>query len=196
MTPNQVKSTAQHFPFAIFLITALLLAGCSRGPKVTIPWQDTASKQYGYALQFREDSNLDLIGDQKRFLRTRAIVREHYVKVAEFFPGDQKYTPLAKLEVIEMDAGLDSSRVKTGAKDRRRGLRNLQELATQYPDYEYIQAKTLFDQGLIHQALHEFPQAQAFFQQLRDKHVSSKNGDIRELARMGGFLYNKTYTNE
>lgn len=196
MAPNWVKASAQRISYVILLTAALLLAGCGRGPKVTIPWQDTASKQYGYALQYREDSNLELIGDLKRFMKTRAIVREHYVKVAEFFPGDQKYTPLAKLEVVEMDAGLDSSRVKTADRERRQGLRRLQELATQYPDYEYIQAKALFDQGLIYQALHEYPQAQACFQKVRDKFVNSKNGDIRELARMGGFLYNKTYTNE
>lgn len=182
--------------FSLLWAAVMLLSGCGRGPQVTIPLQENAAKQYAYAINYREGSNLELITDLKRFLKTRAIVREHYVKVADFFPGDRKSTPLAKLEVIEMDGGLDFTRVKTTPKELNTAIARLQTLATDYPDYEYIQAKSLFDQGMCYQRLHEFPQAQACYQKLRDKFTASTNADIRELARMGGYLYNKTYTNE
>jgi hypothetical protein len=182
--------------FALLWVAVMFLSGCGRGPKVTIPLQENAAKQYAYAINYREGSNLELINSSKRFLKTRAIVREHNVKVADFFPGDRKSTPLAKLEVIEMDGGLDFTRVKTTPKELRTAIIRLQALATDYPDYEYIQAKALFDQGMCYQRLHEFPQAQACYQKLRDKFTSSANTDIRELARMGSYLYNKTYTNE
>lgn len=191
-----LSSSLRRQALALLCALPLLLAACSRMPRVSIPLQENAGTQLAYAMSYRDQSNMDLVTNMKHFLMIRAIVREHYRKVIEYFPGDRKATPLAELEVVEMDAGLDSARVKISAHETRRGIRQLQELAAKYPEYDYIQAKALFDQGMCFRSLHEFPQAQSCFKQVNTKYLKSSSKEIRDLAVQAGTYYNRTYVNE
>lgn len=175
----------------------LLLGGCGRGPRVTIPLQESAGQQYKYADDYRESSNIALMTDVKRIMKTRTVVREHYRKVYELFPADRKATPLAKLEVIEMDTGLDTPRAKPAKGEIRAGIKQLQKLAEEYPEFDYIQAKSVFDQGLCHQKLFEYAPAMTCFKQVRDKYLTyDKDKNIRDLARLSAYYYNQSHTNE
>jgi tetratricopeptide (TPR) repeat protein len=183
--------------FGLALLCVLpLLAACGRGPRVSIPLQENPGKQYAYALNFRDQSNMALITNERRYRKVRSIVREHYQKVIDFFPGDRKATPLAELEVIEMDAGLDSARVKVSSHDLRNSIKQLQDLAAKYPEYDFIQAKALYDQGLCFRLLRDFPQAQACFRQVNEKYLKNASKEIRDLAIQAGTYYNRTYVNE
>lgn len=178
------------------LTLLLLLDGCRSRPQVTIPLLESAAKQYAYAINQREESNLELITDKDRFKKAQAIVREHFIKVAEFYPGDRKHTPLAKLEVIEIDAGLTFSRVPPTPKEIRAAIPVLKALGSEYPDYDYIQAKTLLDTGMCYKALREYPKAQSYFKQVSDTFMNNTNEKIRDLARLASINYHQSYTNE
>lgn len=180
---------------------ALLLTGCGmfhHTPQVTIPLLENAGKQYAYAISQREESNLELISEKGRFKKAQAIVREHFRKVAELYPGDRKYTPLAKLEVIEIDAGLAFTRVQPTSKEIRAAIGELKKLAAEYPDYDppFIQAKALLDQGFCYKALHEYPKAQACFKQVSEQYINNSNEKIRDMARLASINYHQSYTNE
>lgn len=192
---NVFPQSAIRISYLLLLLT-LLLAGCARGPRVTVPLQENAEKQYGYALQHRANSNLILITDKDTLKKERAIAREHFRKVVEFFPNDRKATPMAKLEMLEMDASLDTSRIEVAPGQLRDSIRQFQKLAGDYPEFEFIQAKTLLDQGLCYNQLHDFAKAMASFQQLRDKFAQSTDKHIRDLSRLGAYFYNQSHVND
>lgn len=183
---------------AALLLGALALApaACTsfqRAPQVTVPVQESAAKQYAYAVKYRGEKNLALIREDKRFEKARLVVYQTFGKVVEHFPEDRTFTALAKLEMIEMDAGLDHQRVKVSKGQVHRAIRELRQLAKAYPEFDYIQAKTLYDQGLCHKRLGEYPQAQECFKQVRDRFAKHKNQDIANLAQRASVFYNQTY---
>lgn len=197
---NTIRHRASAATLCALALT-LLLAGCSvfhHTPQVTIPLLENAGKQYAYAVSQREQSNLELISEKGRFKKAQAIVREHFRKVAELYPGDRKYTPLAKLDVIEIDAGLAFSRVPPTTKEIRTAIGELKKLAAEYPDYDppFIQAKALLDEGFCYKTLRDYPKAQACFKQVSEKYINNGNEKIRDLARLGSINYHQSYTNE
>lgn len=187
-------------PIVALLLTAWLLplAGClHHKPEINVPIEQNAAAQYNFAVKYRDDANLPLILDKKKMMFSRSVVRENFKKVADYFPQDRKYTPLAKLELIEIDAGLDEKRVEPSTRQEHAALRELDRLAREYPEFTFVQAKTLYDQGLIYKRMGDFAQAQDRFKLLRDRYTGNPDAIIANLAQRAAYYYNKTYvTNE
>jgi tetratricopeptide (TPR) repeat protein len=176
---------------------ASILLGCVYSEQtVNVPVKESAAEQYSYAIQYRQDKNLKLIVDKKKFLKAREVVRQVINKVSENFPDDRMFTPLAKLDAAEMDAGLDDSRVEVSRRQVHQAIERLGSLAKDYPEYDYIQAKSLYDRGLCYKRLGEFPQAQECFKEVRDRFKKHANKEIRRIVDMAVAYYNQTYVNE
>ncbi len=192
---------SRAFAIAALAGAALLAAACVRSPApvANVPIQESAAAQFKYAENYRASLNLALTDaekDRARFNRNREVIRQTYQKVEEYFPADRVYTPLAILNVIEMDAGLDDVRVKVGADQLERVMRQLDDLAAEYPEHEFIQAKTLYDKGLIQIMRENYARAQEYFLELRDTYRESSNEAIRTLAQRAAYYYNRTYVNQ
>lgn len=175
-----------------WLVTGCLVAQ----PHVSVPVQANAAKQYGYAVTYREGKNLNLIADEKKLAKGREVVRLTFAKVAEYYPDDRIFTPLAKLEMIDMDAGLDTARVTVSTSQVNQAIKEFKALAKAYPEHEFIQAKTLYDQGMCYKRLGKFDKAQGCFLTVRDTYSKNKNREILAIAKSAAYYYNQTYVNE
>ena len=181
------------------LLCCLLLlgTGCwftNPQPTAFVPMQATAAEQYRFAEQYAVNRNMALIpADQdKRFMNTREIVRQHFAKVVEYFPGDRFDTPLAKLWLLEMKAGLDSPRVKVRDRHVLAVVEELQALMAEYPELEFIQAKGMYDQALCYKRAGDFENASVCFHNVWKQHELSKNEQIKNLSDRARMYYNKT----
>jgi hypothetical protein len=183
----------------VMLCVVMSCMGCSwfgHKREISVPVQESAAKQYVYATERRQEVSTELITDMKKLKNTRAVIRRAYEMVPENFPDDRRFTPLAKLEVIEMDAGLDHRRIVVSRGNYHKSIKALKALALAYPEYDFIQAKVLYDEGMIDKQLGNFPEAQTCFRAVRDKF--GKHGDpvISGLAEQAAKLYNEVYVNE
>ncbi len=183
---------------ALLMLAPLLGTGCNRAQhaKVLVPVQETPAKQYAYASMTRENTNLPLlIKDKNRYLAGRARVRAAWSKVIEAYPADREFTPLAKLNVIEMDAGLDDDRHAPNSRRRdRRAIAQLEELMKEYPEFDFIQAKSMLDMGLLYKRRGEYEDATRLFKFVKDNYTSHTDEHIKELVKISDFYYNQTYT--
>jgi hypothetical protein len=186
-----------HYAHWICLALMLSTPGCSRlkGIDVSVPLKNNAAEQYKYATEYRDSKNLELIIDDKKLALGREVVRQTFAKVYEYFPEDRTFTPLAKLDVIIIEAGLDSPRVKLSRHQRLRAIEKFQELADQYPEYEYIQAMSLYEQGLIFKLLGD-RRAMEIFDEVRKAFADTKDLKIRQIVANANRFYNDVYVYE
>lgn len=186
------------------LVWMLLLAGLATGllgcthprARVLVPHKETAAEQYAYALKYRNTANLELIRDQQEFQRKREILKQTFERVIEHYPNDRQFTPLARLEVVEMNAGLDFQRVQVSEKQMHKAIQQLEELAQAYPEMDFIQAKCRYSQGQIHKRLGEFEPARQAFLEVRDRFMNHSNEVIQDLARRSAYWYDMVYVEE
>ena len=191
----------RRYRLAGLLILVLCLLGPSacirRTPVVHVPIKQTAAEQFQYAQDYRESKNVALIADQKRFLREREIIRQIYIKVFKNFPDDRVFNPMAKLWVIEMDAGFDfPAKVEVSERHLLKIIENLQELAEAYPEHDFIQAKTLFNQGACYLKREEYADAQQCLQLVISQYENHTDQAIHDLAALAKIKYDQTYINE
>lgn len=186
-----------HCRTSLMLLLAFFLAGCSwfSGPVVSVPVQANAAQQYRYAVEQRKQMSLELITKPKKLAEARLVVRKEFEAVSKNFPDDRKFTPLAKLEVIEMEAGFDHRKIHPSSGELHDAIKQFAALAKLYPEYDFIQAKAMYDQGTCHRLLSEFPQAQDCFKQVRDRFARHPDKVISDLAAMAGQYYNEVYVN-
>ena len=182
---------------ALALLAALAIGCRSAAPEVFVPVMQTAAEQYAYALKFKESSRAELVTDKDKYEKAREVIMQTYAKVPENFPDDRQFTPLAKLDIIDMRCGFDSQRVKLEGREQERvmhqAIRDLADLAQKYPENEQVQAKTLYDRGMCHKALGEFNKMQEYFKALIDKYSKSLDSTIQNLARRADYFYKHTY---
>lgn len=184
---------------ALLLVGLCGPLGCTRkGPVVSVPKKENAASQYGYALEYRGNRNLPLIAsDEERLRSVRKIVREIYSRVGEYFPDDREYTPLAKLEVVGMDAGLDfPDKLHVSRRCLLREIEEFKKLAEAYPEYDFVQAKSLYDQGQCYLQLKNYPEAQACYLEISERFADHPNETIANLAKRAKYFYDRTYVGE
>lgn len=182
---------------AICALLALTGLGCGyfkRQPTAIVPMQPTASDQLRYAEQYKQMRNMALIpkDDPARFDSTRELVRQQYAAVVDYFPGDRFGTPMAKLTLIEMKAGLDSERVAVSDRKVLATVQELVALAEEYPELEFIQAKSLYSQALCYQRAGEFKDASVCFYNGWKRFENSNDKIIKNISARCGEYYNKT----
>jgi tetratricopeptide (TPR) repeat protein len=186
------------FQPALLMLLALSLIACRTPPRAIVPVQPSAVEQYTYAQNYKHMRNLELIpkDQNERYLKTREIVRQHFAKVVDYFPGDRSKTgtPLAKLELLEMQAGLDSVRAPVSKRQIRAAIKGFQQLLADYPDPEldFIKAKSLYDQGMCYKRMGKYEAAQACFYNVKQEFANNDNARIKDLAKKAEVYYNKT----
>lgn len=189
----------RNFGAAIALAVGVLsLAGCLRSKVETfVPIQKSAAEQYRYAANYRANKTLSLrdARDLNRMMETREAVRQHFEKVAIYFPEDRSVTPLARLEVAEMVGALDHERAASmvSRRDRRRAIKQFQTIRKEYPEIDFIQAKTSFDEALCLKNLKEYEKAQEMFRKVKEQYATHKDDTIKSIARLASFYYQQTY---
>lgn len=181
------------------LVASMLLAGCSRGsdPKVYVPIQETAQLQYAYAVNYRSKNEL-ILRDQKdmeRLERTREAVRQTFEKVVEYFPNDREVTPLARLDLADMQAKLDQPKWKATKRELKRAIETFQGLRAEYPEFEFVQVKASYDEAMCWKSLGEFEKAQSMFRDVAENYRNNKDQFIRSLAGLAQYHYQQTYVN-
>ena len=178
----------------LILLIALAGLACRHAPQAIVPVQPSSAQQLDYAYKYRQSRNLDLIAKEQneRYLQSREIVRQHFEKVAEYFPADRKFTPLAKLELLEMEAGLDSGRVPVSTREIHSSVADLKKLMAEYPEIDFLQAKAMLDTGKCHKRLGEFEEGKVSFQNLIERYGKSKDSLIKEIVAKARVYYNQT----
>lgn len=163
--------------------------------KAFVPIQETAQKQYAYAVSFRSKNELYLrdFKDMPRMMNTRETVRQTFAKVVEYFPADREVTPLARLDLAEMKGMLDVPKVAPSKRQLKAAVKELQALRTEFPEFEYIQAKSRFDEAVCLKNLGQFEKAQGLFKDVSESYKDNKDKSIRSLAGMAQFQYQQTY---
>ncbi|MCL5270250.1 MAG: hypothetical protein M1457_06825 [bacterium] len=179
------------------ILPVLVLAGCAhwRGVDVSVPLKNTAAEQYRYATDYRDSKNLELVTEQKKLNLGREIIRQTFAKVYEYFPEDRIFAPLAKLDVIIIEAGLDTPRAKVSKHERLKAVGRLENLASQYPEYEYVQAMCLFEQGQIYKLLGD-RRAMGLFDDVRKEFSKSKDKKIQSIVEIANRYYNEVHVYE
>ena len=181
---------------AILALGVSLLSGCRRASiTVYVPLQESAQSQYRYAIDHRGTQELLLRdkGNPARLMRARQQVMQTFDKVVEFFPQDRLGTPLAKLEIAEMMAGLDISNLRPSKKELRGAIDYLQDLRADYPEIEYIQAKALLDEALCWNSLQRYDRGQPLLRRVADAYATHEDDIIRTVGRYAAFLYQQIY---
>lgn len=184
-----------HLPLVVLTILALFLPGCSRAPTVYVPTQPTAQAQYAYAINYRSQHELLLRNKSKKeqWERTRAAVWKAFEKVTELYPEDRNVTPLAKLELADMRAGLDLSGVEPDEGDLRWSIEQLQQLQRNYPDFDFIQAKARYDEALCWKTLERYDRSQVLFKEVIDTFATHKDPVIQGIVERSNVFYQRVY---
>ena len=102
-------------------------------------------------------------------------------------------TPLAKLELADMRAGLDLSAAKPSPGDLEWAIARLQELQRDYPTFEFIQAKARYDEALCWKSLERYDRSQVLFKEVIDTFATSKDPVIQAIVERSNMLYQRTY---
>lgn len=183
----------------------LLPSGCERfrggdllgrgGPAVFIPLQDTAYNQYQYAVRERQRNEIalrDRTASPRREDARRAVAAA-FRMVVEQFPEDRAWTPLARLDLADMQAGLDVSGGRASASDLKASIAEFRRLREEFPELEYIQAKARYDEAVAWRELKDFGRAQELFKEVSDLYRASSEKDLQYIAQMADLAYQKTY---
>ncbi len=185
----------------LMLICALVAAsatGCSWFEKETtvhVPVLESAEAQYNYAVEYRDRRDLSLRdkGDMPALLELRDTVREIYQRVIDYFPEDRNVTPLARLQIADMQAGFDIAGMKVRKKDYEKAIDMLREIRGDYTEYEYVQAKARYDEALCLKAIRKFERAQSLFLEITELFRDSDDEFVRTLVNRASIQYRKTY---
>lgn len=194
-------STRLAAPALLALVCALavpMTTGCGRlhrSPKVFVPVQKSAEEQFAYAVRERDRNFLVLRNREAsaKRLEARHTVRRSFEMVIENFPEDRKVTPLARLEVADMTAGIDAGADTVSPRQLRDAISQFEGIRNDYPENDFVQAKTIYDEALCRKLLKEYDKAQALFKEVSEEFAASKDKDIRDLVRLSNYQYQQTY---
>jgi hypothetical protein len=178
-----MRSFTIEASLTIGAVAVLAGLGCERIEAV-IPEQSSAVRQYQHAVVWRKNHEIDLadVSDMDRLLKVREVVRQTFAKVCELFPEDREVTPLARLEVIGMRAGLDTTHVQASKRDFKLAAEEFHQLQIDYPEYEYIQVKARFDEARCLQAIGAFERANEIYKYIWANYQKTDNAVIRQIA--------------
>lgn len=184
--------------FALLAVIVSSAIGCNRvrqDYEIYVPQQETAIDQFKYAVNYKNRYELILRGPDRneKFFQSRAAVREVFAKVVELFPEDRMVTPLAKLELADMKAGLDVTRIEPSRPELLEAAQMLRQLQEEYPDYPYVQGKALFDEGRVWLKLEDYPKAQEAFRRVIEDYKAHEDERLQMIARMANMQYQRTY---
>lgn len=179
----------------LLFAVGMIGVGCKH-PQVVVPHKSTAAEQYAWAVLNRETRNLPLVSDPDEFERTRWNIRQVLEKVPEFYPEDRESTPLALLDLAEMDAGLDHRRADVSKRDVRNAIGTFEKLREEYAEHNFVQIKTLYDIGLCYLKLNEPSRAQEYFLSVIEGWEHDPYETSQTLVKRSRFYYNRNYTEE
>lgn len=179
----------------VFLFLLTLLAGCESAPTVFVPTQPTAQSQYAYAVDYRSQHELVLRNKSKKekWERTRAAVWKSFERVVELYPEDRTVTPLARLELADMRAGLDFSGVEPGTSDLKQAIAEFQQLQRDYTNFDFIQAKARYDEALCWKTLERYDRSQVLFKEVIDTYATHKDPVIQGIVERSNVFYQRVY---
>lgn len=177
-----------------------LSGGCgffkkSHAPQVFIPLQKTAKEQFVYALDHRQKNDLILRNKEQpaRASEARVSIRSAFEMVVVHFPEDLEVTPMAKLELAKMQAGMDQTRTTPRDSDVRKAISEFQKIRMVYPELEFIQAEARFDEAMCWKVLKDYEKAQALFKEVADTYAGSEDEDVKRLVQVSQIYYQQTY---
>jgi hypothetical protein len=175
----------------------LLTASCSLFEPErlsSIPLLPTAEEQFRYAVQYRARSNPELMLDDNRFFSTRKIIQEHFQMVVEYFPKDQKYTPVARFQMTVMDAGLDyPKRINPGSASIKDSIEEFRKIAKDFPAIEIIQVDSMYKQGLCYYQLRDYDNAHRCFKFVCENYAGHHLPEIKTIATRACINHKKTF---
>ncbi|MCE5229309.1 hypothetical protein LLG95_06890 [bacterium] len=200
-------NSALRIPHSALVICAALavlaLAGCASQGKILVPQQKNAAMQYGYAERMREQANLPIIfPDKKAYASERVKIYESWAAVVRNFPADREATPLAKINMIEMDAGLDDRNAPHSGATRklsisssvdRRAIEAYEALIKEYPENRFVQAKARYDQALIYKRAGDYAKATDLFKFLAENFGKDSNPSLKVIGQKSAAYYQETY---
>lgn len=172
-----------------------VVAACERAPKVYVPVQADARAQYAYAAEYRNQHELVLRNKSKEreWKRARAAVWEAFQKVVDLYPEDRNVTPLARLELADMRAGLDNSGATPSAADLKWSIERLRELQAEYPTFDFVQAKARYDEALCWKELERYDMSQVLFKEVIDTYGTHKDPTIQGIVSRANLFYQRVY---
>jgi len=181
-------------------VSISLSGGCglfkkSHAPQVFIPLQKTAKEQFVYALDHRQKNDLILRNKEQpaRASEARVSIRSAFEMVVVHFPEDLEVTPMAKLELAKMQAGMDQTRTTPRDSDVRKAISEFQKIRMIYPELEFIQAEARFDEAMCWKVLKDYEKAQALFKEVADNYADSEDADVKRLVQVSQIYYQQTY---
>lgn len=179
------------------MASALAPTGCARlsQPKVFIPIQKSAEEQFQYAVRERDRNYLVLRNREHAEKRhdARHTVQRSYEVVVENFPEDRKVTPLARLEIADMKAGITTGEDPATPGQIREAIGLLTAIRADYPENEFVQAKTIYDEALCRKLLKDYEKAQTLFKEVSEEFSATKDRDVKNLVQLANFQYQQTY---
>jgi tetratricopeptide (TPR) repeat protein len=140
---------------------------------VVFPRFDTAREQYFYASQI-DDKTLAGRNTAERDERSQAVIAA-YQMVADHFPDDDKYTPLAL-------ASIGNCYFRT--KDYRRTIRIFKSIEERYPCYPFVHAEAEWKIGRSYELLGDGREAKRHYKLCIDTFAHYKNERIKTLVAL------------
>lgn len=178
----------------------MLSGGCgmfkkTTKPQVFIPLQKSAKEQFVYALDHRQKNDLILRNKEQpaRASEARESIRSAFEMVVVHFPEDLEVTPMAKLELAKMQAGMDQARTAPRDSDVRKAITEFQKIRMVYPELEFIQAEAKFDEAMCWKVLKDYEKAQSLFKEVADTYADSEDIDVKRLVQVSQIYYQQTY---
>jgi len=161
-------------------LAVALACGCSwlggSRHSVFIPEMNTAAEQCNFAQQLQANTfpSKDPKKQQQRLARLLAA----YDKVIERFPDDPLWTPLAKLQIVELYMAAEMPQKALPVVDQL--VAQVEELiASGQTDLEYIDAKARYDRGRCLEEAGRKAEAQEAYRDCMDRHKESTDSKIK-----------------
>ncbi|MCX8038418.1 MAG: tetratricopeptide repeat protein [Candidatus Sumerlaeia bacterium] len=177
-TPANILKTGRAIAAAVVWIAgASFCTSCTRLPQiqpkpdVVFPRLDSAREQFHYAANF--DANTLVGGDAQKGEQRLLRIIAAYQMVADHFPDDPIYTPLAK-------AGIANCYFKM--KRYRKAIALFKDLQEQYPNYPFIHAEAEWKIGRAYDLLGKSAEAKRHYKQCIDTFSRSRNEQIQTIV--------------
>ncbi len=164
-------TTAVWTALLVVSVSCLHLPEIQMRPDVVFPRLDSAREQFHYAANF--DANTLVGADPQKGEQRLLRIIAAYQMVAEHFPDDPIYTPLAK-------AGIANCYFKM--KKYRKAIALFKQLEEEYPNYPFIHAEAEWKIGRAYDFLGKSAEAKRHYKRCIDTFSRSRNEQIQTIV--------------
>lgn len=145
---------------------------------LVIPDFDSAKDQYGFASMYKA-AVIPAVDPPRRKSQAQKII-QCYQQVANRFPDDPNYTPVALLEIADETRSIGDVKGSEAA---------YRDIISRYPQNEYVQARGTYSVARCCDARGDFETAKQLYRQIHEQYYTTQSPAVRDIVMRADKLY-------